>query len=62
MLCYSYASSFVLLLLHTAASDWTMYPFSTQNDKDFHNLLSVYLDSVFYPQLRLTDFRCNGLW
>ena len=45
-------------LLH-AASDWTMYPFCTQNQKDFYNLLSVYLDSVFYPQLRLVDFRYN---
>ena len=51
-----------LLLFHSAASDWTMYPFSTQNDKDFHNLLSVYLDSVLHPQLRLVDFRCSGLY
>ncbi|KAF3857855.1 hypothetical protein F7725_011056 [Dissostichus mawsoni] len=28
------------------ASDYTMYPFSTQNGKDFQNLLSVYLDAV----------------
>ena len=26
-------------------SDFTMYPFSTQNEKDFYNLLSVYLDA-----------------
>uniref|UniRef100_A0A8C7WKP7 Pitrilysin metalloproteinase 1 n=1 Tax=Oncorhynchus mykiss TaxID=8022 RepID=A0A8C7WKP7_ONCMY len=31
------------------ASDFTMYPFSTQNGKDFQNLLSVYLDAVFFP-------------
>uniref|UniRef100_A0A8C9TND9 Pitrilysin metalloproteinase 1 n=1 Tax=Scleropages formosus TaxID=113540 RepID=A0A8C9TND9_SCLFO len=30
------------------ASDYTMYPFSTQNAKDFQNLLSVYLDAVSY--------------
>lgn len=35
-----------------------MYPFSTQNRKDYNNLLSVYLDAVFYPQLRELDFRC----
>ena len=33
------------------ASDWTMYPFSTQNRKDFFNLLDVYLDAVFHPNL-----------
>ena len=57
-----YAYIFIFFIfLHTAASDWTMYPFSTQNHKDFYNLLSVYLDSVFYPQLRLVDFRYYGL-
>ena len=30
------------------SSDWTAYPFATQNDKDFKNLLSVYLDSSFF--------------
>lgn len=34
-----------------------MYPFSTQNGKDFQNLLSVYLDAVFFPCLREQDFR-----
>ncbi|XP_067855259.1 presequence protease, mitochondrial isoform X2 [Heptranchias perlo] len=38
------------------ASDYTMYPFSTQNSKDFQNLLSVYLDAVFFPCLRELDF------
>ncbi|CAJ0944451.1 unnamed protein product [Ranitomeya imitator] len=32
----------------TANDDYTMYPFSTQNAKDFQNLLSVYLDAVFF--------------
>jgi len=31
------------------ASDWTMYPFSTQNKKDYHNLMKVYLDATFFP-------------
>ncbi|GGJ30371.1 insulinase family protein [Deinococcus roseus] len=31
--------------------DTTMYPFSTRNEKDFFNLLSIYLDAVFFPTL-----------
>ncbi|XP_033838802.2 presequence protease, mitochondrial [Periophthalmus magnuspinnatus] len=42
------------------ASDYTMYPFSTQNSKDFKNLLSVYLDAVFFPCLREQDFWQEG--
>lgn len=42
------------------ASDYTMYPFSTQNGKDFQNLLSVYLDAVFFPCLREQDFKQEG--
>ncbi|KAL4624653.1 presequence protease, mitochondrial-like isoform X1 [Arapaima gigas] len=42
------------------ANDYTMYPFSTQNAKDFQNLLSVYLDAVFFPCLRELDFRQEG--
>ncbi|WP_196594538.1 insulinase family protein [Pectinatus sottacetonis] len=29
--------------------DKTMYPVASQNDKDFQNLMDVYLDAVFYP-------------
>lgn len=42
------------------ASDWTMYPFSTQNRKDYENLLSIYMDAVFFPQLRELDFSQEG--
>ncbi|MGM0452674.1 MAG: insulinase family protein [Thermodesulfobacteriota bacterium] len=42
------------------ASDWTMYPFATQNKKDFYNLLSVYLDSAFYPKLDALSFKQEG--
>src|SRR5690606_13056842 len=28
------------------SSDWTAYPFASQNRKDFYNLLDVYLDAV----------------
>ncbi|XP_064646562.1 presequence protease, mitochondrial-like isoform X1 [Lineus longissimus] len=41
-------------------SDWTMYPFSTQNSQDYENLMSVYLDAVFNPRLREEDFRQEG--
>ncbi|RPJ11700.1 MAG: hypothetical protein EHM30_14115 [Desulfobacteraceae bacterium] len=42
------------------ASDWTMYPFSTQNQKDFYNLIEVYLDAAFYPLLDELSFRQEG--
>ncbi|WP_294521020.1 insulinase family protein [uncultured Anaerovibrio sp.] len=29
--------------------DKTVYPVASCNDKDFHNLMDVYLDAVFYP-------------
>ena len=31
--------------------DKTVYPVASRNDKDFHNLMDVYLDAVFYPLL-----------
>ncbi|HHH49041.1 MAG TPA: peptidase M16, partial [Gammaproteobacteria bacterium] len=30
------------------SSDWTAYPFASQNRKDFFNLMDVYLDAVFF--------------
>jgi hypothetical protein len=42
------------------ASDWTMYPFSTQNGKDFYNLMGVYLDAVFFPRLEELSFKQEG--
>ena len=42
------------------ASDWTMYPFSTQNKKDFYNLMDVYLDSAFYPNIEELSFKQEG--
>lgn len=41
-------------------SDFTMYPFSTQNPQDFRNLLSVYCDMAFFPTLNYFDFRQEG--
>lgn len=31
--------------------DKTVYPVASRNDKDFHNLMDVYLDAVFHPLL-----------
>lgn len=42
------------------STDWTAYPFATQNDKDFKNLLDVYIDSAFYPNLDHLDFLQEG--
>src|SRR6056300_1988673 len=42
------------------ASDWTAYPFATQNKKDFVNLLDVYLDAVYFPILAEEDFKQEG--
>jgi Zn-dependent M16 (insulinase) family peptidase len=42
------------------ASDWTAYPFSTQNRKDFYNLLDVYLDAAFFPKLEELSFKQEG--
>ena len=42
------------------ASDWTMYPFSTQNQKDFFNLMDVYLDAAFFPKLDELSFKQEG--
>ena len=33
------------------SSAWTTYPFSTRNQKDFFNLLEVYLDATFFPKI-----------
>ena len=42
------------------ASDWTMYPFSTQNPKDYFNLMDVYLDATFFPKLDELSFKQEG--
>ncbi len=42
------------------SSDWTAYPFATENDKDFKNLLDVYMDAVFFPNLDPLDFAQEG--
>jgi presequence protease len=41
-------------------SDFTCYPAASQVEKDFYNLLSVYLDAVFYPNLDQLSFLQEG--
>ncbi len=42
------------------SSDWTAYPFASKNRKDFNNLLHVYMDAVFFPNLNELDFAQEG--
>ncbi len=42
------------------SSDWTAYPFASCNKKDFDNLLTVYLDAVFFSRLDPLDFAQEG--
>lgn len=41
-------------------NDFTMYPFATQNAKDYKNLFDVYLDAVYNPNLDYLDFLQEG--
>lgn len=41
-------------------SDFTCYPAATQISKDFYNLLDVYLDAVFHPNLKYYSFLQEG--
>ncbi|MDO8417540.1 MAG: insulinase family protein [Agitococcus sp.] len=43
------------------SSDWTAYPFASQNRQDYFNLLSVYLDAVFFARLDPLDFAQEGI-
>lgn len=36
-------------------SDKTVYPIASFNEKDFENIMSVYLDAVFYPDIYIHD-------
>jgi Zn-dependent M16 (insulinase) family peptidase len=41
-------------------SDFTCYPAASQVEKDFYNLLDVYIDAVFRPNLRKLSFLQEG--
>jgi presequence protease len=34
------------------ASEWTFYPVASINEKDYFNLMTVYLDAVFFPLIK----------
>lgn len=40
--------------------DHTSFPVSSTIPRDLVNLMDVYCDSVFFPLLRLADFRQEG--
>ncbi|WP_322522001.1 insulinase family protein [Guyparkeria halophila] len=42
------------------SSDWTAYPFASCNEKDYYNLLDVYLDATFFSRIDELDFRQEG--
>lgn len=42
------------------AADWTLYPVASMNEKDFYNLMGIYLDATFFPLLREQDFLQEG--
>ncbi len=41
-------------------SDFTCYPAATQIKKDFYNILEVYIDAVFFPNLNKLSFLQEG--
>lgn len=53
-------SSIKTYLNASTGSDRTYYPAASQNLKDFHNLVQVYLDAVFHPLLTHETFRQEG--
>ena len=46
------ASSVQTFLNAMTYPDKTLYPISSRNDKDFNQLMDVYLDAVFYPAMK----------
>lgn len=41
-------------------NDFTCYPAASQVEKDFYNLLDVYVDAVFHPKLLENSFKQEG--
>lgn len=42
------------------STDCTFYPFATQNEKDYYNLLDVYMDAGFFSEISELNFRQEG--
>jgi presequence protease len=45
---------------HISVYDKTIYLFSSQIEKDYQNLMNLYMDSVFFPLLNFVDFQQEG--
>ena len=45
-------SSLQTFLNAFTSDDRTMYPVASRNEKDFTNLMTVYLDAVFFPNVK----------
>ncbi|MFA6916925.1 MAG: insulinase family protein [Parachlamydiales bacterium] len=41
-------------------NDFTCYPAASQVEKDFYNLLDIYIDAVFHPKLHEYSFKQEG--
>lgn len=41
-------------------NDFTCYPAASQVEKDFYNLLDIYIDAVFHPKLLENSFKQEG--
>ena len=46
-----YKGSLQTFLNAMTFGDKTIYPIGSRNDKDFENLMDIYLDAVFYPAI-----------
>lgn len=57
---YMYKRSMKTFMNAFTSADWTAYPFSTQNEKDYFNLMNVYLDAVFKPTISKLNFMQEG--
>lgn len=42
------------------ANNHTVYPFATTNENDYWNLMDVYMDASFFPDLHRLDFQQEG--
>ena len=52
--------------LNTLEDVWTglestIFPYSTTNERDFYNLMSIYLESIFNPLNKKVDFLIEGI-
>ncbi|KAI8852167.1 Metalloenzyme, LuxS/M16 peptidase-like protein, partial [Chytridium lagenaria] len=57
---YPVRDPFFKMMNRSVSTDVTMYPFSTENKKDYYNLFGIYMDATMHPRLRETDFRQEG--